>query len=156
MSVYIFAYGSLIWDQPFDVISQYKSTLQGFARRYCIYSHVYRGTKEKPGLVLGLDKDEKAQCSGLVFEISEADFEKVYEREMVLNVYLPTKVDMILDNGKTVEVNTFIADQQHEQYAGQLPSHKEMSIIKSAHGSGGSNWEYYEKTRKSLQALGFI
>ncbi len=143
-TIWLFAYGSLIWDRPFEVLQEEKAILPNFSRRFCVYSHVYRGTYKKPGLVLGLDKGDC--CEGLIFEISEADYQKVYEREMVTKVYHEVIVPM---EGKSVR--TFVADCAHPQYAGQLSIQGKLEIIKTATGKAGSSAEYFLKTIQGLQ-----
>jgi cation transport regulator ChaC len=64
---YVFAYGSLIWRPGFDHAARHPALLRGFHRRFCLWSHRYRGTPERPGLVLGLDRG--GACRGAVFRV---------------------------------------------------------------------------------------
>jgi cation transport regulator ChaC len=54
--LWVFGYGSLMWRPGFDFEERCEALMHGVHRRLCIYSHVHRGTPEKPGMVLGLDK----------------------------------------------------------------------------------------------------
>lgn len=143
-TIWIFAYGSLIWDRPFKTLQEKKVVVKNLSRQFCVYSYVYRGTEEKPGLVLGLD--EGGSCEGLIIEISEDDYENVYEREMVTDVYHEA---MLHIDGKAVR--GFVADCVHPQYAGKLSLEDEIRIIKTASGKGGTNAEYFLKTIEGLK-----
>ena len=61
--VWIFAYGSLIWNPIFPFAEKRVARIYGLHRSFCLWSRVGRGTRENPGLVLGLD--DGGSCSGL-------------------------------------------------------------------------------------------
>ena len=54
--LWVFAYGSLTWDPGFPFEEARPALLRGYHRAFCLYSTHYRGTPERPGLVLGLDR----------------------------------------------------------------------------------------------------
>ena len=58
--LWVFGYGSLIWEPGFDFDDRRLATLHGYRRAFCMTSIVYRGTPEAPGLVLALDGDPEA------------------------------------------------------------------------------------------------
>ena len=88
---WVFGYGSLMWHPGFPHVEVRLAVLHGYHRRFCVYSHRYRGTPERPGLVLGLDRG--GSCRGLAFRVPAAESAEVidylYEREMITGVYIP-------------------------------------------------------------------
>ena len=65
--LWVFAYGSLIWDPGFPFEEARPALLRGYHRAFCLYSTRYRGTPERPGLVLGLDRG--GACRGVAFRV---------------------------------------------------------------------------------------
>ena len=110
---WVFGYGSLIWRPGFPHKEARPAMLHGFHRRFCVYSHRYRGTPDCPGLVLGLTRG--GSCRGIAYKVPEAEGEGVmdylYEREMVLGVYDPTWLKLRLDTGDAV----LVADMSRAQ-----------------------------------------
>ena len=88
--LWVFGYGSLMWRPGFDFEESYIGTLEGYHRALCVYSHVYRGSPENPGLVMGLS--EGGSCQGMVFRVDASQREAVIDylraREQVTSVYL--------------------------------------------------------------------
>ncbi len=88
--VWVFAYGSLMWDPGFAYLEAAPALLRGYHRAFCIYSFVYRGTEARPGLVLGLDRG--GACKGMAFRIAAAEGAGVLDyldaREKVTDVYV--------------------------------------------------------------------
>src|SRR5215469_11706625 len=87
--LWVFGYGSLIWRPGFDFVERVPARLIGEHRALCVYSFVHRGTPEKPGLVLGLDRG--GACRGVAFRIAEknraATVGYLRAREQVTSVY---------------------------------------------------------------------
>ena len=71
-TLWVFGYGSLIWDPGFPVAERRIATLKGWHRSFCMRSIHHRGTVEKPGLVLALDRAEGASCTGVAFRVAAA------------------------------------------------------------------------------------
>src|SRR3970040_881301 len=96
--VWLFGYGSLIWNPIIQFEERHVARLHGYHRRFCLWSHVNRGSLHKPGLVLGLDAG--GSCRGVVFRIgakqAQSELPLLWRREMVLGAYCPrwVKVDM--------------------------------------------------------------
>ncbi len=153
---WVFGYGSLMWRPDFPYIERNTAILEGYHRSFCIYSHRYRGTPERPGLVLGLDKG--GRCIGTGFKILPDDWDNVVdylnERELVGYAYTPMTLSITIGK-QTVQAYTFVADINHGHYAGDLGIEKSADIIMSASGVMGLNREYLINTVRELEAHGF-
>src|SRR5207247_784490 len=119
---WVFGYGSLMWRPGFAHVETERARLHGFRRSLCVYSWVHRGSRERPGLVLGLDRG--GSCIGLAFRVPGdlRDEVVVYlrERELVTNVHLERLLTVRLANGAEVPALCYVVDRDHEQYAGTL------------------------------------
>lgn len=153
---WVFAYGSLMWGPDFIFDKQHHASLQGWSRRLCVYSHVYRGTPECPGLVLGLD--EGGACEGRAFHIPASHaantLERLRAREMVSHVYDERLAPIRLDDGNVVDALVYTADRHHAQYAGVLSLEEQLSLIRTACGSSGTTRDYVLNTWRHLQQMG--
>ena len=151
---WVFGYGSLIWHPGFPHIEVRPGLLRGYHRRFCIYSHRYRGTPERPGLVLGLDRG--GSCRGLVFRVPAAEGELamdyLYEREMITGVYNPRWLKVATRRG-TVRAISFVVDRAHGQYAGCLEPNEVAALISQGEGDRGTGQEYLRNTVHHLDAL---
>jgi cation transport protein ChaC len=156
--VWVFGYGSLLWHTGFDYRDVTPARVQGYHRALCIYSHVYRGSKERPGLVCGLLPG--GSCRGLAFRVAAADWDDVraylHEREMIYDVYVPKWVNARLGAGlnEIDRVYTFVANARHGQYAGRLAMEETASLIRHGHGTSGSGLDYLANTVARLAELG--
>src|SRR5262249_50235237 len=121
-NLWVFGYGSLMWRPGFAYARRSKALLRGWRRSLCVFSHVYRGSPEQPGLVLGLDRG--GACPGVAFEVDgalrEATIRYLREREQVTAVYLERVAPVTLECGERVLAVTYVADRLHDQYAGRL------------------------------------
>lgn len=148
--LWVFGYGSLMWRPGFEFEEAHVGCLEGYHRSLCIYSHVYRGTPECPGLVLGLDSEGSSM--GRAFRVKAEDREKVIaylrEREQVTAVYLERYGQVRLMDGsdRMVEAVTYVADQNHEQYAGKLSTDAQVNFVLQGHGKAGPNIDYVLNT----------
>ena len=115
-SLWVFGYGSLMWRPGFAYARRYKALLRGWRRSLCVFSHVYRGSPERPGLVLGLDRG--GACPGVAFEVEAAFREPTIrylrEREQVTAVYLERVAPITLEAGDRVLAVTYVADRLHD------------------------------------------
>ncbi|HEY4164382.1 MAG TPA: gamma-glutamylcyclotransferase, partial [Dongiaceae bacterium] len=145
----VFAYGSLMWNPDFPFLDVEPATLYGYHRAFCIESTHYRGTKERPGLVLGLDRG--GMCIGRMFRVAPthaveaADY--LHEREMVGGVYEPKWLKLRLGERKSGERGSgerravalgYVADRQNRHYAGKLEAAETAKRIRGAVGRKGS------------------
>lgn len=153
--LWVFGYGSLMWDPGFPHTSVRTARLWGFHRGFCIWSHRYRGTPEQPGLVLGLMPG--GSCLGRAFRVRRGDqaavIDYLYRREMVTGVYRPG-FHLAEMNGERVKVLAFVADPKHRQYAGHLGEAQVIDIIARCRGQRGPNSVYLANTVAHLDALG--
>ena len=155
---WVFGYGSLMWDPGFQPVECVRAHLRGYARSFCLRSTIYRGTEESPGLVLGLDADQSAQCSGLAMRIETEQHEEVmaylHAREMSTSAYVETIVPLTLEGGRQVEALTYVMARDNNQYAGGLEITEQAQIIARAHGRRGPNHEYLFNTARHLAEIG--
>lgn len=153
--LWVFAYGSLMWNPGFPHVERRMAVLHGYHRRFCVASHRYRGTPEKPGLVLGLDRG--GSCRGMVFRVMAehvpATLDYLWEREMINRTYRPKLLPVRLD-GATVEACTFVVDREHSQYCPCLDEAEMVERIACCVGERGSNVEYLVNTAEHLEQLG--
>ncbi|RMD61648.1 MAG: gamma-glutamylcyclotransferase [Alphaproteobacteria bacterium] len=152
---WVFGYGSLMWHPGFPHLEVRPGRLHGYHRHFCVYSHIYRGTPDRPGLVLGLDRG--GACSGLVFRVpaaeGEAALDYLYAREMMTRVYRPRWLNVRTPGGP-VRAAAFVVDTTHPQYAGRLAPERVVEIILQGRGERGPCLDYLENTVRHLEALG--
>lgn len=155
-ALWVFGYGSLMWDPGFPFTKKMTAKLWGFHRGFCVWSHRYRGTPEKPGLVLGLMPG--GSCSGKAFRVKRGDeaavIDYLYRREMVTGVYRPGFHSALMENGERVKVLAFVADPHHKQYAGYLSEAQVIDTIATCKGARGPNATYLANTVQHLDELG--
>ncbi|MGE0502443.1 MAG: gamma-glutamylcyclotransferase [Rhizobiaceae bacterium] len=152
---WVFGYGSLIWRPGFAHVETRRARLHGFRRSLCVYSHVHRGTRERPGLVLGLDRG--GSCIGLAFRVPDELRGEVLAylraRELVTSVYLERLLPVRLDDGRRVAAVSYIVDRGHHQYAGAQTPTAAAALVVGAVGQSGRNEEYLANTLTHLSAL---
>ncbi len=181
--IWVFAYGSLMWDPGFAYLEAAPALLRGYHRAFCILSFVYRGTEARPGLVLGLDRG--GACRGMAYRIAAAEGAGVLDyldaREKVTDVYVRRAVPITFGGaaisaggrpvsaggrplsaggrplsaeGRKVTAHTYVADRGHHQYAGKQTLQQAAALIAQGNGVGGSNRDYLESTVNHLDELG--
>ena len=153
--LWVFGYGSLMWRPGFEFVERQLAWLRGYHRALCIYSHVHRGTPERPGLVLGLDRG--GSCRGVAFRVepakAEATIAYLRAREQVTAVYVERRVRIRLDDGREVEALTYVVDRHHVQYAGKLPLEAILEHVRNGVGQSGENPAYVLNTHRHLAEL---
>lgn len=152
---WVFGYGSLIWRPGFAHVETSRARLFGYRRALCVASYVHRGTPERPGLVLGLDRG--GSCVGLAFRVPGGLRQEVMTalraRELVTNVYLERVLPVRLATGELVQAVCYIVDRAHEQYAGALDVEHAAARVAGAAGQSGPNEQYVLNTVEHLRAL---
>ena len=157
--LWVFGYGSLMWRPGFEFIERVPARLIGEHRALCVYSFVHRGTPEKPGLVLGLDRG--GACRGIAFRVAEknsaATIAYLREREQVTSVYREVKRSVWLENEARERVSAlvYVVDRGHVQYAGRLSPAEQLRHVLQGHGQSGVNRDYVLSTVKAIEAEGF-
>ena len=153
--LWVFGYGSLMWRPGFDAAEVLPAKLSGFHRALCVHSYIHRGTREKSGLVLGLDRG--GSCRGMAFRVdaSKRDGVLVYlrNRELVTNVYLEKTVGVVLEDGRKVSAVTYVVDRNHVQYAAGLSVDSAAEIVAGATGISGTNPDYVASTVQHLRQM---
>ncbi len=153
---WIFGYGSLMWRPGFEFMSQAHARIRGFHRCLCVYSLHHRGTKAKPGLVLGLDRG--GSCVGVAFQIEPAKWEATMAylraREQVSMVYLETIRSVeILGSNQKVEAVTYVVDRNHPQYARKLSHQSLLKHVLQGEGGMGRCRDYVTSTLEHLRQM---
>ena len=155
---WVFGYGSLIWNPGFTPVEIAPARLAGFARSFCLRSIEHRGTRELPGLVLGLDEDPQAACRGVALRIAPQDHDGVLAylraRELVTEAYREEILPLQLEDGRRVHALAYVMRRDHWQYAGGLPHDEQARIIAAAHGGRGPNADYLHNTASHLADIG--
>ncbi|MFP4560660.1 MAG: gamma-glutamylcyclotransferase [Thiohalorhabdus sp.] len=155
--MWVFGFGSLVWNPGFPFEEAHVATLRGFARRFCVYTHDHRGTWEYPGLVLGLVPAEDGVCRGLAFRVAperEAEVQAYLDRrELGDSVYerawLPVSV-----GGRAETALTYVANPEHPRCRLDLSAPQAAAIVRRARGRSGPNTEYVARTWEGLRAIG--
>lgn len=157
MTMWVFGYGSLLWNPGFDPAESHLARLPGYHRSFCMRSIHHRGTEDNPGLVLALDAVEGASCQGLALAVRAGEEAQVLqmlrERELISSAYLEKDLDVDLTDGRTVTAVTYVIDPAHVQYCA-LDLEEQARIIARAVGGRGPNTEYLFNTAAHLQGIG--
>jgi glutathione-specific gamma-glutamylcyclotransferase len=157
--LWVFGYGSLMWRPGFAFVEQVPARLIGEHRALCVYSFDHRGTPEKPGLVLGLDRG--GACRGVAFRVAARQrsdtVDYLRSREQTTNVYREVMRSVWLENEARQRVSAlaYVVDRGHVQYAGRLSLAEQLRYVQQGHGRSGNNRDYVLSTVKSIEAQGF-
>jgi cation transport protein ChaC len=155
-SLWVFGYGSLIWDPGFPVAERRIGRVSGWHRSFCMRSIHHRGSVEAPGLVLALDRAEGATCQGVAFRVApgaeDATLAALRERELVSSAYLEERLPVETAEG-VLDALTYVIDPAHVQYC-HLDLEEQAQIIARAQGGRGANRDYLWATAAHLADLG--
>jgi len=156
-ALWVFGYGSLIWDPGFPVIERRIARALGWQRSFCMRSIHHRGSPEAPGLVLALDRAAEASCTGIAMRVEAgaeaATLAALRERELVSSAYLEIRLPVQTEAGP-LEALSYVIDPDHAQYCGGLPLEEQARIIARATGGRGANRDYLTATVAHLTELG--
>ena len=155
--LWVFAYGSLIWNPGFEPAERRLAVLREFRRSFCMRSIHHRGSEAHPGLVLALDFEEGAACRGLALRASPGEEAEVLamlrERELVSSAYVERAVRLETAEGPVGAI-AFVMAREHPQYAGGLPLEVQAEVIARSEGGRGRNDAYLFNTVAALGELG--
>jgi len=150
--LWVFGYGSLMWRPGFDFVESGLAWVHGYHRSLCIFSHFHRGTPDRPGLVLGLDRG--GSCLGVAFRVIGRERAKTIaylrERELQNSVYLEKMVSLRFADGGCANALAYVVDRSHGQYAGRLPYDEMTRLVAEGVGVSGDNPAYVRNTYEHL------
>jgi len=153
--LWLFAYGSLIWNPMIHYAVRAPALLRGWHRRFCLMTVLGRGTPERPGLMLALDHG--GSCRGVAFRIPRAqarlELSLVFHRELITGAYRAKWIPALVD-GVRRPVLAFVIDRTHERYVRDLPHERLVEILATARGLLGSAARYLYETACHLRGLG--
>lgn len=155
--LWVFAYGSLIWNPDFVFDRRLPARIHGYHRRLCLWSRVNRGTPDCPGLVAGLDRG--GSCAGVVYRLpaaaARAEFERLWEREMFMGSYAPRWLNCQLVDGTHQHALAFIVRHDAPNYAGKLAETEILDVFRRGScGRFGTSLDYLVNTVRSLHEHG--
>jgi cation transport protein ChaC len=150
--VWIFAYGSLLWDAEFPDTVTELALLRGYHRSFCLYSYDYRGTPACPGLTLGLDRG--GSCRGAALRLPADALDRVWHREMSGRLVYEARLLQVHTANGARQALAFTALRSCPDYAGRLPLDQTARIILGATGRYGACRDYFENTLRHLDQLG--
>lgn len=154
--LWVFGYGSLMWNPGFSFAERHPALAHGVHRRLCVWSTRYRGTPESPGLVMGLMLG--GACRGMAFRVLEKDVgpTRAYltDREQTSRVYHEVFRPVRLGDGRTIAALCYVVDRSHRQFAGHLAPEEQLARIRTSAGSMGPNRDYVCNTARALKDMG--
>jgi cation transport protein ChaC len=153
--LWLFGYGSLIWNPAFNFTERSIGAISGMHRRFCLWTWLGRGSRDCPGLMLALESG--GRCTGVAYRIAadqiETELDIVWRREMLTAAYRPIWVRVNTDAG-TLPALTFAINRRHERYAGKLEIDHVAERLATACGPLGTGAEYLFNTHRHLLELG--
>lgn len=158
MTMWVFGYGSLLWNPGFEVAESVIGCLPDYGRSFCMRSIHHRGTDAEPGLVLALDGQPGQSCEGVALRVANGAEAKTLtylrERELISSAYVEKELTVQLSDDREVTALVYVIDEAHEQYCGGLPLEEQAQIIARAIGGRGPNTEYLYNTADHLASVG--
>ena len=154
--LWVFGYGSLMWSPGFRCAEKQTALVRGYHRALCILSSRYRGTPEKPGLVMGLCSG--GSCWGIAFRVPASRVRRVvtllWKREMLNKVYKPTLIPVTVAPGRRIRALAFVADTAHKQFVKELDLHGRAQLVAQGIGQRGRCVDYIRNTLEHMLTLG--
>lgn len=155
--VWLFAYGSLIWNPTVRVEACRVGRIDGWHRAFCLETVVGRGSRAHPGLTLALDSG--GDCTGVAFRLPEEGLEHelslLWRREMLSGAYVPRWLEVTDPEGGAIGCAiAFTMDRANPHYAGGLSEEEVVERLATARGAIGSAAEYLFATCEGLAGHG--
>ena len=155
-SMWVFGYGSLIWNPALYFTEKKRGTVHGYHRRFCLWSTIGRGSPSRPGLMLGLERG--GSCKGIFYKIDRreirTELDIVFRRELITAAYRPTWVSARILGKSPFKAIAFVINRDHNRYAGMLDDETVIQTIADAKGTLGSCSDYLYETVLQLENLG--
>lgn len=155
MALWVFGYGSLLWNPGFEPAQSKTAVLRDYTRSFCMLSIHHRGTDDDPGLVLALDATLGAQCTGVAFQVKPEEEVAVLamlrERELISSAYVEEIVQLQVGDA-TLDALAYVIDPDHVQYC-QFDLETQAKMIARAVGGRGPNTEYLYNTAAHLTQM---
>jgi cation transport protein ChaC len=151
--VWMFAYGSLLWDAELRDAATEPALVHGYHRSFCLYSYDYRGTAANPGLTLGLDRG--GSCRGAVLRLQRDALDRIWRLEMSGRLVYTARLLRVQTANGARQALAFTALRTCPDYAGRVPLDQAARMIFGAAGRRGTCRDYFEKTLRHLEQLGF-
>jgi cation transport protein ChaC len=152
---WVFGYGSLMWHPDFPFEQAECALVRGYHRALCALSSRYRGTLEKPGLVVGMDRG--GACLGRAYRIAPRRIEDVtaylHTRELKSGVYQARRVNVVTRAGARVRAHTFVVRRDSPLYTGKIPFERQVELVLQGHGERGTSLEYLANTVAHLEDM---
>ncbi len=154
-NIWVFGNGSLMWRPDFPYLEAAPALLRGYHRAFCIYSIHHHGSRQRPGLILGLDRGGSCRARAFRVASGDADVAIAYSdsRELITHVYLRRNIPVAI-NGARIKAACYVADPGHVHYAGALPLAEAARVIRSGRGVSGDNPYYLRNVAAHLDELG--
>ena len=154
--LWVFGYGSLMWSPEFSYAERKTGLVHGYHRALCILSSRYRGTPDKPGLVMGLCRG--GSCWGMAFRVQAGHakdvLDKLWKREMLNKVYMPRLVPVAVAGKQRVHALAFVADTKHRQFVDELDVAGRARLVAQGNGQRGRCVDYIRNTLDHMRELG--
>lgn len=154
--LWVFGYGSLMWSPEFSYKDKTPARVHGYHRALCILSTRYRGTRRKPGLVMGLCRG--GSCWGMAFRVHSGRvrnaLRRLWEREMPRRVYAPRLLRVKLRSGRQVRALAFLVDPTHPAYVRELDLHGRARLVAQGIGQRGRCVDYIRNTLHEMSEVG--
>ena len=154
--LWIYSYGSLMWDPGFRFVEVRQADIEGYQRRFTLRIELGRGSWQFPALMLSLEP-QAGRCHGLAFRIAaetvHAESAILWRREMLRGGYSPALLPMSTPQGPITAL-AFVSNTTHSAYVGELSLDETVAMIASGRGVLGTNREYLVQLAQQLDALG--
>ena len=154
-AIWVFGYGSLIWDPRFVPLETRDATLEAHRRSFCFWTTMGRGTPEQPGLGLAIVPGG-GPVQGLAYRLDPASIDDVLEalwlREMRAGVYHAEWKRMETPDGD-VHAIVYVANDDHPNYVGDIALEDQARIMAKAKGENGRSYEYLGNLVKEFRRL---
>ncbi|OWW19432.1 gamma-glutamylcyclotransferase [Noviherbaspirillum denitrificans] len=153
--VHVFGYGSLMWNPAFHYAESFRATVWGWSRKFCLSLNMARGSPERPGVMLALDRG--GACSGVVFRIphhmARNELMLLWRREMLTGAYHARWL-AVRSGSSRLHALTFVANRQHRRYLAALDDDRIAQLISNGAGKLGTCQAYFDTLVSSLEQLG--